>query len=391
MGSKKNPNITQPVLKNEQRIALFCGDNAEGIKQIKSGGIDAVIIDPNYGINQKPINLDDFLDTLISKENYIRGGTGYGGNEWDAELPKLTHFEQLFNELKPGGYLACFAHPRRDHLVKITIERAGFIIKDPIQWIRTNGTYARGGHKKNGSPNLRVLTETIIIAQKPISKGLTYEKNFKKHKTGLFNTGETTTLDKKPATNVFYQNSNEVKTKLQQSVISGVPIEYDEVIFCQKPDKERELGLELVNEKAKRYSVIQKKTAKGANSHDTVKPVDLMRKLVRLLTSKNGIVLDTYMGSGTCALACLYEGRRFIGMEQDPEYFYISLIRAHTVFFYEVFSKNQKMRRTEIKWHLAGLKEIKKIMKTLNVSISKKRAINKMIAQVKNKLTNRCK
>jgi site-specific DNA-methyltransferase (adenine-specific) len=59
---------------------------------------------------------------------------------------------------------------------------------------------------------------------------------------------------------------------------------------------------------------------RNQNHHPTVKPVDLMRHLVRLITPTDGVVLDPFMGSGTTGVACVLEARRFIGCELDPEY-----------------------------------------------------------------------
>ena len=63
-----------------------------------------------------------------------------------------------------------------------------------------------------------------------------------------------------------------------------------------------------------------------ANHHPTVKPVDLMRYLIRLVTPKGGTVLDPFMGSGTTAVAAIEEGVNWIGCERDPEY--VAIIEA---------------------------------------------------------------
>ena len=57
----------------------------------------------------------------------------------------------------------------------------------------------------------------------------------------------------------------------------------------------------------------------GKNAHPTVKPVALMRWLVRLVTPPGGVVLDPFMGSGSTGVAALAEGFRFIGIELDAE------------------------------------------------------------------------
>jgi len=57
-----------------------------------------------------------------------------------------------------------------------------------------------------------------------------------------------------------------------------------------------------------------------ANTHPTVKPIALMRWLVRLITPPGGIVLDPFAGSGTTGCAALLEGMRFLGIELQPEF-----------------------------------------------------------------------
>jgi site-specific DNA-methyltransferase (adenine-specific) len=60
--------------------------------------------------------------------------------------------------------------------------------------------------------------------------------------------------------------------------------------------------------------------APGRNHHPTVKPTDLMRWLVRMVTPRGSIVLDPFMGSGSTGRAAMLEGVSFIGCELDPDY-----------------------------------------------------------------------
>jgi len=53
------------------------------------------------------------------------------------------------------------------------------------------------------------------------------------------------------------------------------------------------------------------------NSHPTVKPIALMRWLVRLVTPPGGVVLDPFTGSGSTGCAAALEGFDFIGVELD--------------------------------------------------------------------------
>ena len=66
---------------------------------------------------------------------------------------------------------------------------------------------------------------------------------------------------------------------------------------------------------------------KNKNHHPTVKNVSLMEYLVTLVTPKNGICLDIFMGSGSTGIACSNLGFDFIGIEREPEYFEIAKAR----------------------------------------------------------------
>jgi len=56
------------------------------------------------------------------------------------------------------------------------------------------------------------------------------------------------------------------------------------------------------------------------SKHPTVKPVDLMAYLCRLITPVGGTVLDPFAGSGTTGMACLREGFNAILIEREAEY-----------------------------------------------------------------------
>jgi DNA modification methylase len=64
-----------------------------------------------------------------------------------------------------------------------------------------------------------------------------------------------------------------------------------------------------------------------ANHHPTVKPLALMRWLVRLVTPPGGTVLDPFAGSGSTGCAAVQEGVNFVGIEQAQEYVEIAKAR----------------------------------------------------------------
>ena len=99
---------------------------------------------------------------------------------------------------------------------------------------------------------------------------------------------------------------------------------------------EREAGLERLpknpgGSNAKGYT---EDVARGldrnrpvGNHHPTVKPIDLMRWLIRLVTPPGGLVLDPFCGSGSTGCAAMQERFRFIGLDLEPEYLRIAAAR----------------------------------------------------------------
>ena len=66
---------------------------------------------------------------------------------------------------------------------------------------------------------------------------------------------------------------------------------------------------------------------KKKNPHPTVKPIKLFSYLVNLGSEEGATVLDPFMGSGTCGIACALDDRKFIGIELDEVYHRVSKAR----------------------------------------------------------------
>jgi site-specific DNA-methyltransferase (adenine-specific) len=123
--------------------------------------------------------------------------------------------------------------------------------------------------------------------------------------------------------------------------------------------KERNLGLDNFEDKEKEHNTSMKcgncnlpilsGTGKSCkceiknevgqkvkNNHPTLKPINLMNYLCRLITPPGGIVLDPFMGSGSTGISACLEGFRFVGMELDEDYFKIAEARINS---YEEYRK----------------------------------------------------
>ena len=115
--------------------------------------------------------------------------------------------------------------------------------------------------------------------------------------------------------------------------------------------KERNLGLDGFEEKednsiGSTYAGNQKTSKIGGNpdiptqpkknTHPTLKPINLMTYLCRLITPPGGVILDPFMGSGSTGISACLEGFRFVGMELQEDYFKIAEARINS---YEEYRK----------------------------------------------------
>jgi site-specific DNA-methyltransferase (adenine-specific) len=104
--------------------------------------------------------------------------------------------------------------------------------------------------------------------------------------------------------------------------------------YCAKTSSaDREEGCEELAEvrrtdgRETEHHVPNLRTTSARNHHPTVKPTELMRHLVRLVTPPGGLVLDPFMGSGSTGKAAILEGARFVGCDLDPAYLEIAEAR----------------------------------------------------------------
>ena len=114
------------------------------------------------------------------------------------------------------------------------------------------------------------------------------------------------------------------------------------IYYCPKPSRnEKEEGCDDLQGMSGADAVCRKEGSAGmnnpragagrtashvANHHPTVKPVNLMRWLLRLITPKGGKVLEPFAGSGTTLVAAQLEGFSCYGIEREPSY--CDIIRA---------------------------------------------------------------
>ncbi len=79
-------------------------------------------------------------------------------------------------------------------------------------------------------------------------------------------------------------------------------------------------------------------SVRANDDHEAKFPLELPRRVIRLLSDPGDTILDCFMGSGTSAVAAILEGRQFIGVEASPEYAALAR-KACDVAIHEVLSR----------------------------------------------------
>jgi len=138
---------------------------------------------------------------------------------------------------------------------------------------------------------LKPAMEPITVARKPLIG--TVAENVLQHGTGAINVDGSRVEGGRWPANFIHDGSDEVVGLLNEAA---------RFFYCAKASK----------------------ADRGENHHPTVKPIDLMRYLCRLVTPPNGIVLDPFNGSGSTGCAAMLEGFQYIGIEREAEYIAIS-------------------------------------------------------------------
>lgn len=105
----------------------------------------------------------------------------------------------------------------------------------------------------------------------------------------------------------------------------------------------REEGVKLYGDyhtKKKHYLTETNKSDKGLYDHPTIKPLEIIKNTIINSSNPGDIVLDTFLGSGTTAVACKELGRNYIGFEINEEYYKIAVDRLNGITQQEVREKD---------------------------------------------------
>lgn len=117
---------------------VFNGNNIDLLKNYPDNYFDAVVTDPPYGLSKEP-NASELMKDWIEKGYHEISGKGFMGKEWDAFVPQPIFWKEVFRVLKPGGHVLAFYGTRTYDWGVMAMRLAGFEVRDCIQWLYGSG------------------------------------------------------------------------------------------------------------------------------------------------------------------------------------------------------------------------------------------------------------
>jgi DNA modification methylase len=319
-------------------VRLLEGDCLEVLATLEPESVDAVVTDPPYGIGFQHERWDS---SALREAAADAGHDRLSPNEAFEAWCRIWA-EECRRVMKPGAFLAAFGSPRAYHRLACGIEDAGLEIRDSLMWLYAEGMSKSRHYQGGRATTLKPAFEPIVLARRALDG--TTEQTIARHGTGALNAESCQVEGRHPA-NVLLGHDPGCQ---EGGCSAGCPVATADrcagegrtrlapsrFLYCPKASRrERDAGCERLPRRAlDLFPNAQggKKPADARNPHPTVKPLELMRWLVRLLCPPGGVVLDPTVGSGTTGAAAALERRHFVGIELEPAYMEIAAARiAH--------------------------------------------------------------
>jgi len=286
------------------------------LKNIPDNSIDSIVTDPPYelGATGKRVSKIYGDRPCLDDPNYQPHITK-GTSEWEG----------WGTALKPAVEPIVIA---RKHLSEKTV--AENCLKWGVGGINIDGCRVGTGAKKWSEPKGGIFHESK-------DNGAVLEDNqLGRFPANLIHDGSDEVVSLFPNTKVGARKAGQLRHRKDGDInfnrntytIKDYPASEGSAsrfFYCAKASKsERNNGINEIKEYEYRgngfSSHISNTKNPRANNHPTVKPISLMRYLCKLITPKNGTVLDPFMGSGTTGIASKLENLNFIGIESEKEY-----------------------------------------------------------------------
>lgn len=296
---------------NDITNKVIFGNSEEELLLIPDESIDAVIIDPPYNILKN--------------------------HKLDRKFKRVFVFNQLYRVLKKNSLMVIFGIGSQLCRDIVMLEDIGFKCKEEVIWVKQNSS--------NPMNNLLRRHESFYIlskGNKAINKcyidyfeNCVNEDNIEK----LYNSYK--------RIQAGIKNKNEIKD-IEKYINDGI-IEYRYIISKDSitvPNGTKRMyrsvsTLDNIIRGNIETTVMFIDREHYNFEHATQKPIELMSRIVKLVSNENDIILDCFAGSGSTLLGAIKNDRNYIGIEIDKEYYDVCIkrLKEHQGLFYKEATK----------------------------------------------------
>lgn len=292
------------ILRNNGQFEVYNEDCQQAIRNLPEASIDCILTDPPY---------------LFLKKHRL-----------ERAFDERSVFTEFSRVLKPKGFVILFGRGTSFYRWNTILAELGFEFKEEVIWDKGNSTsplmrMARihetiSLHSKSGVihrvkvPYLEMREyhiERIISDVKILMSAFSNSKSFKAVHDFL----ENNRINNGPI--IRTDRFETVKITKHQTSIANSPKSANR---CANVVQAMEFGLtekSIIKQVRDHYTAI----------HPTQKPVKLLERLLKIVTSTDDLVLDPFAGSCSTGIACLNTNRRFVGYEIDREYYEAGISR----------------------------------------------------------------
>lgn len=309
-------------------IQLHLGDCLEWLPTLQAQSVDCVLVDlPYYGIvthgwDNQWKNRNEYLDWVISL-----------AHEWK----RIT---------KDNSSIFVFCDEKMESYIQVRLDEI-FLLLNKIVWFKPNNLPQKNAHLLR---TFAPMTERALFyttqydptgwetVKLDMNNFVPLREYFRQYQEalGLSIHEINAKLGHRKAEHAFYWNSTQwdlptpdTYEDLGRLQIKNEFIRRDyEFIRRDYEDLRRDYEdlRRPFNADSQTWDVISWPIISQSENteHPTTKPLGLYRRIISVITNPGQIILDCCMGSGTCSVAAIQTGRRFIGCEIDPGYFAIA-------------------------------------------------------------------
>jgi site-specific DNA-methyltransferase (adenine-specific) len=318
---------------------------------------------------------DNSADLILTDPPYYK----VKGDSWDRQWANVAFFilwlgdvvAQFQRILKPNGSMYVFCSPKMACRVEHLIAKS-FCVLNSIRWIKNTGFHKKASKKE--MRRYREPWEGIIFAEhqnaEQFAKGEPgYETKCDRLRGELFGHLREYIVQEFEAAKLTRKEFNKIcgfaaisggmasrhylsasqwclptaqhYAKLQhatgrfQRPYSHLKAEYDylfqEYLYRRRPFEMERRAFEMSNEVEYTDLWYFDIVPPYKGRHPCEKPTEMLEHAILSSTRPGAVVLDAFMGSASTGIACQNTGRKFIGIEKDPDYFARCLTRLNLV------------------------------------------------------------